>query len=48
MNKDAKPHPVIKKAPDFTRTPWAYAHRKQRPQQKVKLHPKEGGKRKNE
>ena len=42
-SKDAKPYPVPK-TPDFTRTPWAHAHRKQRPQEKVKLHPK-GGKR---
>ena len=29
-----------------TRTPWAQAHRKQRPQEKVTIHPKGGEKRK--
>jgi hypothetical protein len=39
---DIKKHLEAGKA---VRTPWAHAHRKQRPQEKVKLHP-HGGKRK--
>ena len=38
MSKDAMPKdvkPLKKKAPDFTRTSWGEAHRKQRPQTKV-------------
>jgi hypothetical protein len=34
-SSDAKPRHLPAKAPDFTRTAWAEAHRKQRPQQKV-------------
>jgi hypothetical protein len=44
MSNDTKPHPLPAKAPDFTKKPWAHSHRKQRPQEKVKVHGKEGGK----
>jgi hypothetical protein len=45
MSDDSKPHPLPSKAPDFTKKPWAHAHRKQRSQEKTHVHPKGGGKR---